>query len=50
MPSEGHQSPPPERQPGAQLQETPASGKGTDKVDNKEQVNKSGLEVRKITA
>ncbi|KAL7951593.1 hypothetical protein V8C42DRAFT_304573 [Trichoderma barbatum] len=27
---EGHQSPPPERQTGAQLQDPPASGKGPD--------------------
>lgn len=42
---EGRQSPPPENQPGAQLQDPPASGKGTDDVSNKEEVNKSGLEV-----
>ncbi|KAH0422963.1 hypothetical protein CcaCcLH18_12478 [Colletotrichum camelliae] len=44
MPSEGRQSPPPERQTGAQLQDPPASGKGTDDATNKEQVNKEQLE------
>lgn len=42
---EGAESPPPERQTGAQLHDTPASGKGTDSSENKEEVNKSGLEV-----
>ncbi|KAI1750295.1 hypothetical protein F4782DRAFT_509889 [Xylaria castorea] len=37
--NEGRQSPPPEAQSGAQLHETPASGQGTDKADNKEQTN-----------
>ncbi|EOO02195.1 hypothetical protein UCRPA7_2293 [Phaeoacremonium minimum UCRPA7] len=41
---EGAESPPPERQTGAQLHDTPASGKGTDSSENKEEVNKSGLE------
>ncbi|RYP69385.1 hypothetical protein DL771_006142 [Monosporascus sp. 5C6A] len=37
MPSgEGRQSPPPERQTGAQMNEAPASGHGTDKAPNKE--------------
>lgn len=45
MPSEGRQSPPPERQTGAQLNDPPASGKGTDDATNKEQVNKEQLEV-----
>ncbi|KAK1851545.1 hypothetical protein CCHR01_05831 [Colletotrichum chrysophilum] len=44
MPSEGRQSPPPERQTGAQLNDPPASGKGTDDATNKEQVNKEQLE------
>ena len=41
----GAQSPPPETQTGKQLGDPPASGKGTDKIDNKEEVNKAGLEV-----
>jgi hypothetical protein len=41
---EGRQSPPPERQTGAQQQDPPASGKGTDNADNKEQTNKESLE------
>ncbi|KAL7622452.1 hypothetical protein AAE478_007957 [Parahypoxylon ruwenzoriense] len=36
-PTEGHQSPPPERQPGRQLQEAPASGQGTDEAPNKKE-------------
>lgn len=43
--NEGRQSPPPEAQSGAQLHETPASGQGTDKVDNKEQINQDQLKV-----
>lgn len=39
------QSPPPEEQSGRQLNDPPASGKGTDDASNKEQTNKSGLEV-----
>jgi hypothetical protein len=35
MPEEGRQSPPPERQSGKQLNDTPGSGKGTDNVDSK---------------
>ncbi|KAI0398961.1 hypothetical protein F4802DRAFT_83907 [Xylaria palmicola] len=41
--NEGRQSPPPERQTGAQIHETPASGQGTDKADNKEQTNQDQL-------
>ncbi|KAI1820676.1 hypothetical protein F4861DRAFT_542669 [Xylaria intraflava] len=37
--NEGRQSPPPERQTGAQLHEPPASGQGVSRVDNKEQAN-----------
>lgn len=43
---EGRQSPPPERQTGAQQQDPPASGKGTDNASNKEQTNKESLDVR----
>jgi len=43
---EGGQSPPPERQTGAQLNEVPASGKGTDDASGKAETNKSQLEVR----
>lgn len=32
---EGHQSPPPERQTGAQQGDVPGSGKGVNKVDDK---------------
>ncbi|KAK0671969.1 hypothetical protein QBC41DRAFT_314874 [Cercophora samala] len=39
------QSPPPEEQSGRQLNDPPASGKGTDDATNKEQTNKTGLEV-----
>lgn len=41
---EGRESPPPEEQSGRQQQDPPASGHGTDKIDNKEDVNKSQLE------
>ncbi|TDZ16874.1 hypothetical protein C8034_v004028 [Colletotrichum sidae] len=41
---EGRQSPSPERQTGAQLQDPPASGKGTDDATNKEETNKKALE------
>ncbi|TPX15453.1 uncharacterized protein E0L32_004433 [Thyridium curvatum] len=41
---EGRQSPPPERQTGAQQQDVPGSGKGTDDASNKSEVNKSQLE------
>ncbi|KAI1120440.1 hypothetical protein F5Y10DRAFT_126737 [Nemania abortiva] len=41
--NEGRQSPPPERQTGAQIHSPPASGKGTDKADNKDQVNQDQL-------
>jgi len=44
MPSEGHQSPPPERQTGAQLNDPPASGKGTDNADDKGQKLQSELD------
>jgi len=40
---EGAESPPPERQTGAQQHDPPASGKGTDKIENKEQVLKDQL-------
>lgn len=43
---EGGQSPPPERQTGAQQQDTPAQGQGTDNAQHKEATNKSSLEVR----
>jgi hypothetical protein len=43
---EGHQGPPPEQQSGAQMHDTPASGKGTDDASNKEQTNKTALDVR----
>ncbi|EMR72899.1 hypothetical protein MGN70_001764 [Eutypa lata] len=33
---EGRQSPPPERQTGAQLNDVPASGKGTDEAPDKQ--------------
>lgn len=42
---EGRQSPPPERQTGAQQQAPPASGQGTDNAANKDQTVKSELEV-----
>ena len=42
---EGRESPPPERQSGAQQRDPPASGHGTDNADNKEELNKSQLEV-----
>ncbi|KAJ2906720.1 hypothetical protein MKZ38_000456 [Zalerion maritima] len=38
---EGHQSPPPERQTGRQLNDVPGSGQGIDNVENKEQTNES---------
>ncbi|KAF6816389.1 hypothetical protein CSOJ01_03012 [Colletotrichum sojae] len=41
---EGRQSPPPERQTGAQQQDPPASGKGTDDATNKEEANKQAIE------
>ncbi|KAI1423502.1 hypothetical protein F5Y12DRAFT_716303 [Xylaria sp. FL1777] len=41
--NEGRQSPPPERQTGAQLHDPPASGQGTDSADNKEQTNEDQL-------
>lgn len=44
--SESHQGPPPERQTGAQMHDPPASGKGTDDSSNKEQINKTALDVR----
>ena len=42
---EGGQSPPPERQTGAQQKETPAEGKGIDNAKDKGDSNKSQLEV-----
>jgi len=42
---EGRQSPPPEAQSGAQMHDTPASGKGTDNIENKGQVNDDQLKV-----
>ena len=42
---EGRQSPPPERQTGAQLNDAPAHGQGTDDAGNKQETNKTGLEV-----
>lgn len=46
---EGRQSPPPENQTGAQLQDPPASGKGTDDATNKEETNKQVLEVSNLS-
>jgi len=43
------QSPPPERSSGKQMHDVPGSGKGTDDATNKEQTNKSSLEVRIAT-
>ncbi|KAI1193307.1 hypothetical protein F5X97DRAFT_43381 [Nemania serpens] len=39
----GGESPPPETQSGRQLHDAPASGQGTDKMDNKEQTNDDQL-------
>lgn len=44
--AEGRQSPPPESQSGAQLKDTPAQGQGTDDASNKQETNKSSIEVR----
>ncbi|POR33866.1 Uncharacterized protein TPAR_05940 [Tolypocladium paradoxum] len=41
---EGRESPPPERQTGAQLHDPPASGQGTDSAQNKEKKPKSELD------
>jgi hypothetical protein len=41
---EGRQSPAPENQSGAQQQSPPASGKGTDNADNKDQTIKKELD------
>jgi len=41
---EGRQSPEPERQTGAQQQDPPGSGQGTDNAENKDKVLKSELE------
>ncbi|KAI0870845.1 hypothetical protein GGS24DRAFT_473772 [Hypoxylon argillaceum] len=41
--NEGRESPPPESQTGAQIHDPPASGKGTDNADNKEQTNQDQL-------
>jgi hypothetical protein len=43
--NEGRQSPPPEAQSGAQMHDTPASGKGTDNIENKAKVNDDQLKV-----
>ncbi|WQF86386.1 hypothetical protein CDEST_11400 [Colletotrichum destructivum] len=40
---EGRQSPPPERQTGAQQQDPPASGTGTDDASNKDNANKESI-------
>lgn len=42
---EGRQSPPPERQTGAQLNTAPGGGQGTDDAGNKDKTNQEGLEV-----
>ncbi|UKZ76419.1 hypothetical protein TrVFT333_004123 [Trichoderma virens FT-333] len=41
---EGHQSPPPERQSGAQLQDPPGSGKGTELSQASQKDPKSQLD------
>lgn len=41
---EGGQSPPPERQTGAQLNTAPGDGQGTDTIHNKDEKNQSGLD------
>ncbi|KAK1975644.1 hypothetical protein LZ30DRAFT_753987 [Colletotrichum cereale] len=41
---EGRQSPSPERQSGAQQQDPPASGTGTDDASNKDATNKESLQ------
>ncbi|KFA54729.1 hypothetical protein S40293_00699 [Stachybotrys chartarum IBT 40293] len=41
---EGRQSPPPERQTGAQQQAPPASGKGTDNAENKDKTLQAQLD------
>jgi hypothetical protein len=45
--SESHQGPPPERQSGAQMNDPPASGTGTNDTSNKEQdqANQKALDV-----
>ncbi|KAI1073709.1 hypothetical protein F5B20DRAFT_566085 [Whalleya microplaca] len=45
-PNEGRQSPPPERQTGAQLNDAPASGHGTDDAPNKKEAMEDQLKVR----
>lgn len=42
---EGRQSPPPERQTGAQLNDVPASGKGTDEAPDKQNKLQDQLKV-----
>lgn len=42
---EGGQSPPPETQSGAQVNDAPAGGQGVDSSKGKSEVNKTGLEV-----
>lgn len=46
--NEGRESPPPESQTGAQIHDPPASGKGTDNADNKEQTNQDQLRVSSL--
>ncbi|KAI0139116.1 hypothetical protein F4776DRAFT_618161 [Hypoxylon sp. NC0597] len=41
--NEGRQSPPPERQTGAQLTDAPASGQGTDEAPNKKEAMQDQL-------
>ncbi|KAH9998204.1 hypothetical protein F4779DRAFT_605906 [Xylariaceae sp. FL0662B] len=48
-PNEGRQSPPPERQTGAQLNDAPASGQGTDEAPNKKEAMQDQLQVRTHT-
>lgn len=43
---EGRQSPPPERQTGAQLKDTPGDGQGIDNAQNKEKTNDEQVKVR----
>lgn len=43
--TEGRQSPPPESQTGAQLQDAPGQGQGTDNAQHKDETNKSQLDV-----
>lgn len=43
--NEGRQSPPPERQTGPQLKDTPGSGQGTDEAPNKKEALQDQLKV-----